>query len=117
LTPDFGAFRLEFTDQMDHARNRTARLVSPNGVSDAAVAFIADFYRQEFIRHRECLAAQREYFSEQAITDADRALALVLNQLDQLCTRDNADTIIGKLLRQFNAVTGLSAWSDPSQRH
>ena len=102
---------------MDHARNRTARLVSPNGVSDAAVAFIADFYRQEFIRHRECLAAQREYFSEQAITDADRALALVLNQLDQLCTRDNCDTIIGKLLRQFNAVTGLSAWSDPSQRH
>lgn len=92
-------------------------MVSPGGVSNAAVSFTADFYRQEFIRHRECLAAQREYFSEQAITDADRALARVLNQLDQLCTRDNADTIIGKLLRQFNAVTGLSAWSDPSKLH
>jgi hypothetical protein len=102
---------------MNYARSRTARLVSPNGVSGTAVPFITDFYRQEFIRHRECLAAQREYFSEQAISEADRALARVLAQLEQLCAKDDADRVIGQLLRQFNAVTGLSAWSDPSQRH
>lgn len=93
-----------------------ARLVNPAVVPNAAT-IITDFYRQEFIRHRECLAAQREYFSEQAITNADQALALVLNQLESLCARDNADHVMAGLLRKFNAVTGLSAWSDPVHRH
>jgi hypothetical protein len=94
-----------------------ALFVSPNGFVSAPVPGPTDFYREEFIRHRECLAAQREYFSEQAISDADRALARVLSQLEQLCAKDDADQIISGLLRKFNAVTGLSGWSDPSQRH
>lgn len=91
--------------------------VSPDRVSSASVTVYTDFYRKEFLRHRECLALQREYFSERAITDADAALARVIGQLDQLCERDGADQLIGKLLRQFNAVTGLSGWSDPKQLH
>ncbi|HVL66083.1 MAG TPA: hypothetical protein VM364_02345 [Vicinamibacterales bacterium] len=91
--------------------------VNPRRVSSASVTVYTDFYRQEFLRHRECLALQREYFSERAITDADAALARVIGQLDQLCERDGADQLIGKLLRQFNAVTGLSGWSDPKQLH
>jgi hypothetical protein len=86
-------------------------------VSSASVPVLSDFYRMEFIRHRECLARQREYFSERAITDADEALARVLGKLEQLCEQDGADQLIGKLLRQFNAVTGLSGWSDPKQLH
>ena len=61
--------------------------------------------------------AQREYFSERAITDADQALARVLGQLEQLCAKDDADQLIARLLRKFNAVTGLSGWSDPTQLH
>ena len=94
-----------------------ARIGSSGRVSSAHVSVPADFYRQEFIRHRECLARQREYFSEVAITNADQALARVLNQLEQLCACDNADQVIAGLLRKFNAVTGLSAWSDPKQLH
>jgi hypothetical protein len=82
-----------------------------------AVSVPADFYRQELIRHRECLAQQREYFSERAISDVDRALARVLNQLEQLCAKDDAGQVIERLLRSFNAVTGLSGWSDPTQLH
>jgi hypothetical protein len=82
-----------------------------------AVSVPADFYRQELIRHRECLAQQREYFSERAISDVDRALARVLNQLEQLCAKDDAGQVIERLLRSFNAVTGLSGWSDPQQLH
>ena len=92
-----------------------ASFVSADRISTVSVP--ADFYRQEFIRHRECLAAQREYFSERAITDADAALARVLGQLEQLCAKDDADQVIGELLRKFNAVTGLSGWSDPKQLH
>ena len=69
------------------------------------------------MRHRECLAAQREYFSERAISDAEQALARVLGQLDQLCAKDDAEQLMSKLLRKFNAVTGRSAWSDPNQLH
>ena len=94
-----------------------ARVVSPNRVSIAPVGLPSDFYRQEFIRHRECLARQREYFSESAIADADHALATVLSRLEQLCAKDDAEQLMGRLLRSFNAVTGLSGWSDPQQLH
>ena len=94
-----------------------ARVVSPNRVLSVPVSVLSEFYRQEFIRHRECLAKQREYFSERAITSADHALALVLGHLDQLCAKDDADEVMDRLLRQFNAVTGLSGWTDPTKLH
>jgi hypothetical protein len=94
-----------------------ARVVSPDRVLSVPVNVLADFYRQEFMKHRECLARQREYFSEVAITNADHALALVLGHLDQLCAKDDADQLMGRLLRQFNALTGLSGWTDPGKLH
>ena len=95
-----------------------ARIVTSGRLSSAHVSVpAADFYRQELMKHRECLARQREYFSELAISKADQALARVLNDLEQLCSCDNADQLLASLLRQFNAVTGLSAWSDPKQLH
>jgi hypothetical protein len=78
---------------------------------------VHDFYRTEFLRHRECLALQREYFSERAITDADQALARVIGQLEEICERDGADQLITRLLRQFNAVTGLSGWAELKRLH
>lgn len=97
-----------------------ARVVSPARILSAPISPVTtstDFYRAEFTRHRECLATLREYFSESAITDADAALARVLNELEQLCAKDDAEQLIAGLLRKFNAVTGLSGWSDPSQLH
>jgi hypothetical protein len=94
-----------------------ARVVSFKGVSKKPSLAPADFYREEFLRHRRCLAQQREYFSEAAITNADEALARVLGQLEQICAKDDGEQLIGRLLRKFNAVTGLSAWSDPSKLH
>jgi hypothetical protein len=92
-----------------------ARVVSPVGVSSVTV-LLSDFYREEFLRHREWLARQREYFSERAITDADGAIALILNQLENLCAKDDADQVMSTLLRKFDVVTGLSA-SEPLQYH
>ena len=92
-----------------------ASVVSPVGVSSASV-LLSDFYREEFLKHRQCLARQREYFSERAITDADGAIALVLNQLEHLCAKDDADKVMSTLLRKFDVVTGLSAL-EPLQYH
>jgi len=92
-----------------------ASVVSPVGVSSASV-LMSDFYREELLKHRECLARQREYFSERAITNADDAIARILNELENLCAKDDADKVMSTLLRKFDIVTGLSA-SEPLQYH
>jgi hypothetical protein len=77
------------------------------------------FYREEFIRHRECLELQREIYSERAISGFEQALGIVLNQLDQLCAKKDVDVVLGRILRKFDALTGLSAytiWSDNPPR-
>ena len=93
------------------------RFVSPVRVSSGVVPDVFDFYRAEFLKHRECLARQREYYSERAITDADGAITLVLNRLDSLCAKEDVHQVMSRLLRSFDVVTGLSAWSDPRQMH
>ncbi|HWF84469.1 MAG TPA: hypothetical protein VG222_06470 [Vicinamibacterales bacterium] len=78
---------------------------------------LTEFYRQEFVKHRRCLQQQRPYFSESAITDVEAALTKILAQLDQLCSCENANQVVSSLLKKFDVVTGLSAWSDPKHTH
>jgi hypothetical protein len=78
---------------------------------------IAEFYREEFARHHRCLQRQRPYYSEGAITDVETALAKVMAQLEQLSTKENAPQLVSSLLKKFDVVTGLSAWSDPKRLH
>ncbi len=76
-----------------------------------------EFYREEFLKHQRCLRKQREYYSEDAIVSAEAALAKILSRLPQLCSQANADEVVSRLLRQFDVVTGASAWSDPKKAH
>ena len=78
---------------------------------------LTEFYRQEFVKHHRCLQQHRAYFSESAITDVEAALTRILGQLEQLCSKDNADEVVSSLLKKFDVVTGLSAWSDPRHSH
>jgi hypothetical protein len=78
---------------------------------------IIQFYREEFLKHQRCLQQQRPYYSESAITGVETALTRIMGQLETLCTQDNANQVVSSLLKQFDVVTGLSAWSDPKQTH
>ena len=78
---------------------------------------LSNFYREEFLKCQRCLDEQRECYSERAISEVEQALTRVMAQLDRLCAHDDADKVVGRLLRQFDAVTRLSAWSDPRQIH
>jgi hypothetical protein len=78
---------------------------------------IAEFYREEFLKHHRCLQQQRAYYSESAITDVEAALSKVIGKLDQLSVQANAEQLVSSLLKKFDIVTGLSAWSDPKQTH
>ena len=78
---------------------------------------LADFFREELLKHHRCLEQQREYYSDIAIAQAEEALTRILGQLDQLCQRDDACEFMNRLLRQFDAVTKLSAWTEPQHLH
>lgn len=78
---------------------------------------ITEFYREEFVKHHRCLQQQRPYYSESAITDVETALTRIMGQLEQLCAKDNADQLVSSLLKKFDIVTNLSAWSDPEHTH
>ena len=78
---------------------------------------LTEFYRQEFIKHHRCLQHHRPYYSESAIIDVEAALNRIMGQLEQLCSKDNADQVVSGLLRKFDVVTRLSVWSDPKHTH
>ena len=78
---------------------------------------LTEFYRQEFLKHQQCLQRQRPYYSESAITDVEAALTRIMGQLEQLCSKDNADQLVSALLKKFDVVTGLSSWSERKQTH
>jgi hypothetical protein len=78
---------------------------------------LIEFYREEFLKHHQCLQEQREYFSEQAICGVERALQRVMADLEHLSGKDDVDQLMARLLREFDVVTGLSAWSDPLKTH
>jgi hypothetical protein len=100
-----------------------SRLTSVSGSSysrpavGATCQCLSDFFREEFLKHHQCLERQREYYSDGAIAQAEEALARIMEQLEQLCQRDDACQMMGELLRKFDLVTKLSAWTEPSQLH
>jgi hypothetical protein len=90
-------------------------LIDRQGPSPASP--INEFYREEFIKHHRCLQEQREYYSSQAIDSVESALIRVISQVDALSTKEDANQVVAKLLREFDVVTKLSAWSDPHKAH
>lgn len=101
---------------MPASRNRMSRfLTDSRPLGDPVLHSLTNFYREEFVKCQRCLEQQREYYSESAISDVERALTRVMAQLDRLCTNGEAANVVSHLLRQFDIVTGLSAWTDPKQ--
>lgn len=101
---------------MPRARTRIPGFLLDHSVPPA-VSTLTEFYREEFIKHHKCLQAQREYYSVQAIQNAENALLKIIADLDTLSEDANAEQLVAKLLREFDAVTGLSGWSDPCKVH
>ncbi len=77
------------------------------------------FYREEFLKHRDGLRRLRDAYSECAISEMDEALRRVMARVDELCAKGGADVdrVVSGLLRSFDGVTKLSAWSDPPVTH
>ncbi len=78
---------------------------------------IIEFYKEEFLKHHRCLQQQREFYSAQAINSVESALLRIISQVDKLSTKEDANQVVAELLREFDVVTRLSAWSDPQKAH
>ena len=78
---------------------------------------LTDFYREEFLKHRRCLEQQRECYTECAIAQVEAALTQVMSRLEALCRQQDCEQVVSQLLKQFDILTGLSAWSDPKTFH
>ena len=103
---------------MAASRNRMSRFLTDScPPAEPVFHSLSNFYREEFVKCQRCLEEQREFYSDRAIEDVEKALTRVMSQLDRLCTKADADKVVSKLLRQFNIVTRLSGWSDPRQVH
>lgn len=101
---------------MPRARTRIPGFLLDQSISPS-VSTLTEFYREEFIKHHKCLQAQREYFSAQAIENAENALLKIIADLDRLSEQTNAEDIVARLLKEFDVVTGLSGWSEPNKIH
>ena len=102
---------------MPASRNRLSRfLTDSRPPADPVFHSLTNFYREEFVKCQRTLEQQREFYSDRAIDDMERALTKVMSQLDRLCAKADADKIVSRLLRQFDVATGLSARSDPDPR-
>ena len=102
------------------SKSRVSSVEPPSVVQPLCGPFCAcvtEFFRQEFVKHHECLERQREYYSECAIQEAESALHRIMGQLDRLSQRDDACELVGELLRQLDAVTRLSEWPDATTTH
>ena len=102
--------RLSFDAWMD------AQL-QPEPLAGSPCRCLTEFFREELMKHRRCLDRQREYYSELAIAQAEDALVKLMEQVEFLCRRDDACEVIAQLLRKFDVVTKLSAWTDPDRLH
>ena len=93
----------------------------PQFLSDSSLPLSAlsliEFYKEEFVKHQACLDAQREYFSEHAISSVESALCRIIAEIDALSYQDDADIVVAQLLKEFDVVTRLSAWTAPLHIH
>ena len=85
--------------------------------SDPLPSPVANFYREEFLKHLAFLRLQRGCYSEVAFVQAEQALDRILEQLDALCARQNAGEVLARLLASFDCVTGVSWLGDGKQVH
>jgi hypothetical protein len=102
---------------MRQAKYRQAPVRPVQGAPGDRFSILAEFYREEFLKHQRCLEEQREYYSDSAIESVEEALTRIISQLEYLSAREGADQVVSRLLRKFNVVTRLSSWSDPKNVH
>jgi hypothetical protein len=78
---------------------------------------LSSFFREELLKHQQCLQRHREYYTERTMSDVEAALDRLVTELEWLCLREDAEQFVSSVLKQLDVVTGLSAWAPPQNFH
>ena len=70
---------------------------------------ISDFYREEFLRHKNRLEYQRSFFAEKTFEEIESVLNRIINEMDRICEVENFEELASHLLHRIDVVTNLSA--------
>jgi hypothetical protein len=70
---------------------------------------IADFYKEEFLRHKCRLEVQRPFFVEKTYDEIESVLNKIIDEMDKICEVDNFEELASHLLHRIDVVTNLSS--------
>jgi len=78
---------------------------------------IADFYKEEFQRHKSRLEFQRAFFAEKTYDEIESVLNKIINEMEKICEVENFEELASHLLHRIDVVTNLSSSKvNPSYR-
>ncbi|MEW5977212.1 MAG: hypothetical protein AB1898_15590 [Acidobacteriota bacterium] len=70
---------------------------------------IIEFYKEEFLKHKNRLQVQREFYSDHAFQEIESALDKIINEIDTICQMDHFNELASHLLERIDVITNLSA--------
>ena len=70
---------------------------------------IADFYKEEFLRHKCRLEVQRPFFQEKTYEEIESVLNRIIDEMDKICEVENFEELASNLLQRIDVVTNLSS--------
>ena len=70
---------------------------------------IADFYKEEFLRHKCRLECQRPFFQEKTYEEIESVLNRIIDEMEKICEVDNFEELASHLLHRIDVVTNLSS--------
>jgi hypothetical protein len=78
---------------------------------------IADFYKEEFQRHKSRLEFQRPFFAEKTYDEIESVLNKIIDEMEKICEVENFEELASHLLHRIDVVTNLSSSKvNPSYR-
>jgi hypothetical protein len=77
---------------------------------------IADFYKEEFLRHKCRLEFQRPFFADKTYEEIEAVLNRIIEEMDRICEVEDFEQLASNLLRRIDVVTNLSASKLPTYR-
>ena len=78
---------------------------------------IADFYKEEFQRHKCRLEIQRPFFAEKTYDEIESVLNKIIDEMERICEVENFEELASNLLHRIDVVTNLSSSKvNPSYR-
>jgi hypothetical protein len=78
---------------------------------------IIEFYKEEFLKHKNRLKVQKEFYSDKSFSEIETALDKIITEIDTICQIDRFNELASHLLERIDIITNLSSSpSNQSQR-